>query len=179
MVKKQINVVNLSVEDMNEDERTQIKQIIEEEEKQEETIPKPKRKTPTRKTKVKEEEEVINETIPEPIPETVVESPKEEPTKKIKTVELVKCDKCNKEMTLRSLRYTHQKYCTNQVINRNEIPVKRQNRNAQQINYVKEKPDKTEIAITPNAVELHLQKIREDKLKQKQEKIKKLISNIA
>jgi hypothetical protein len=56
--------------------------------------PKPKRAPP--KPKVKEE-------LPPP-----PESPPPEPPKKEKALDqLVKCDKCNKEMKLKSLRYSH------------------------------------------------------------------------
>ena len=178
MVKKNINVVNLSddkpIEDTKEeinnenDERTQIKEAIEQEEEQQEEKPKPKRKTPTKKTKVKEEPVI------EPVQEPIVESPKEatpkQPEKKIKTVELHKCDKCNKEMTLRALRYTHPKYCTNTEINRNEIPVKRQVKPTTIINNV--------VEITPDIIENHLRKVKENKLKDRQDKINKLISKI-
>lgn len=183
MVKKQINVVSLEdfrpVEEItpnSDDERTQIKEAIQLEEEQltkgveqqqlQEEKPKPKRKTPTKKTKVKEENIVE---------EPVVESPKEptpkQPEKKIKTVELHRCDKCNKEMTLRALRYTHPKYCTGKEIIRNEVPVKRQVKSATVINNV--------VEITPDVIENHLRKVKENKLKERQEKISKLISKIA
>ena len=177
MVKKQIHVVSLSdikpIEDTKEDERTQIKQAIEQEERQQpqqevdEPKPKPKRKTPPKKTKVKEDVEDTKGTEP------LVESPKEatpkQSEKKIKTVELHKCDKCSKEMTLRTLRYTHPKYCTGVEINRNEVPVKRQVKPI--INNV--------VEITPDIIENHLRKVKENKLKERQERISKLVSKIA
>ena len=46
----------------------------------------------------------------------------------MKVVELVKCEKCNKEMTRKTLRYTHPKMCHEKVIDRNEIPVEERNK---------------------------------------------------
>jgi len=60
-----------------------------------------------------------------------IEEPKEEiveetkPNKVKKVVELVKCEKCNKMMTQKSLRYSHEKMCKGQVVDINELPVKR------------------------------------------------------
>lgn len=180
MVKKQINVVHLSevkpIED-NQDEREVIKQTIEQEEQlisdvvipEEAPKEKPKRKTPTKKTKVIEEENKI-ESIPEPVVET---SPKEiikQPEKKIKTIELHKCEKCNKEMTQRALRYTHPQYCTGQEVKRTDVPVKRQAKPTKIVNDV--------VEITPDILENHLRKVKENKLKERQEKISKLVAKI-
>ena len=156
----------------------QIKQAIEEEEKQYEEQPKPKqkRKTPIKKTQAKEENvEPIVEQVEEPDVEAKEEAPKEatpkQREKKIKTVELHKCEKCNKEMTQRALRYTHPQYCTGREVNRNEVPVKRQTPPATIINNV--------VEITPDIIESHLRKVKENKFKERQEKISKLISKIA
>ena len=88
MVKKQINVVYLSdvkpiddniQEDVKneDDERTIIKEAIEQEEKQEESKHKPKRKTPTKKTKVQEEEQPPIELSSKVEPEKHLRSVKE------------------------------------------------------------------------------------------------------
>ena len=83
---------------------------------------KPKRKTPTKKTKVDKPPEIVA-----PVEDSPKEStPKQKPDKKMKTLEMFKCDKCNKEMTANALRYTHPKYCTGREIIREEVPVKRQ-----------------------------------------------------
>ena len=181
-------------EHMNDesDERAQIKQAIEEEETQyeeqpsvagflnsvgvEQPKPKQKRKTPIKKTQAKEENvEPIVEQVEELVVEAKEEAPKEatpkQREKKIKTVELHKCEKCNKEMTQRALRYTHPQYCTGREVNRNEVPVKRQTKPATIINNV--------VEITPDIIENHLRKVKENKLKERQEKISKLISKIA
>ena len=47
----------------------------------------------------------------------------EEPKKKVKTLEQVQCDTCEKDMTKRTLRYHHK--CPGEVIKREEIPVKK------------------------------------------------------
>jgi len=85
---------------------------------------KPKRKAQPKKIKVKEIEEVKLEETPINIPEEPKESI-EEPTKqkKVKTLEQVKCDTCEKDMTKRTLRYHHK--CPGEVIKREEIPVKK------------------------------------------------------
>ena len=82
---------------------------------QDEVKVKPKRKAQPKKIKVKEIEEV-KEQIPNNIPE-------EEPKNKVKTLEQVKCDTCEKDMTKRTLRYHHK--CPGEVIKREEIPVKK------------------------------------------------------
>ena len=74
----------------------------------------------------------------------VVEQPKEEPKEepkevpqtdssptkqKIKkVVELVNCPKCDKQLSEKSLRYSHEKSCPGQKIDRSEIPVKRRSK---------------------------------------------------
>ena len=104
----------------------------------EEVAPTPKRKTRTRKPKaVPDTSDIINmveklQTNPSPqieqTPEPALESPRVQPElkpgKKIKVVEMVSCPKCNKEMNKKSLRYSHEKTCTGNVITE-EKPVKR------------------------------------------------------
>ena len=63
---------------------------------------------------------------------------------------MFKCDKCNKEMTANALRYTHPKYCTGREIIREEVPVKRQNKQPTIINNI--------VEITPDIIESHLKK---------------------
>ena len=82
---------------------------------------KPKRKAQPKKIKVQEIEEVKEQT-PTNIPEETKEI-KEEPKNKVKTLEQVKCDTCEKDMTKRTLRYHHK--CPGEVIKREEIPVKK------------------------------------------------------
>ena len=45
--------------------------------------------------------------------------------KRKKTVELVKCGKCDKELTKRTLRYDHEKTCPGEPDSRESVPVKR------------------------------------------------------
>ena len=192
MVKKQINVVSLShikpIEDAEEDtikdndERAQIVANIKDvEDIKEQTIetieeakPKTKRKTPTKTAKVIEEHipvqlanqvlEPPNEIVPESTP--VVETKE----KKIRTVELHKCGKCNKELTQRALRYTHPKFCPGQEINRYDVPVKRQAKTSKIVDNVLE--------IRPDIIENHFKIIKENKLKERQDKISKLVAKI-
>jgi hypothetical protein len=87
-----------------------------------EEIPKPKSK-PKAKPRVKKQ--------PIEIKEEVKEEPKEEPKpevkpEKVKTVvELVPCPKCNKMLSQKSLRYSHEKNCPGEVVKTEELPVKR------------------------------------------------------
>ena len=80
---------------------------------------KAKRKAQPKKIEVKEISEVE-------APINIPEEPKEiteEPTKKVKTLEQVQCDTCEKEMTKRTLRYHHK--CPGEVVKREELPVKK------------------------------------------------------
>ena len=60
-------------------------------------------------------------------PSQPVEETKEEvKTEKIKkVVEQVKCKKCNKSMTPKTLRYSHEQNCSGEVVNTEDLPVKR------------------------------------------------------
>ena len=42
-----------------------------------------------------------------------------------KVVELIPCPKCNKMMSQKSLRYTHEKNCKGEVVDTQDLPVKR------------------------------------------------------
>ena len=191
MPRKQINVVSLSpldkveqVEEVdvpsNEDEINQIKEAIKEKEAQQEPSleeqpllePKPKRKPQVRKPKVVEE---FVEEPPKPV-EPVVEV-KDEPQKKIKTLEIVKCDKCNKEMTKRTLRYDHPKTCKGAPVNREEIPVQKRAKPVAPPKVV----EQTSLGIPDDIIEQEVKKrlnnsIQERmrmKIQQKEERIKK------
>jgi hypothetical protein len=87
-----------------------------------ETKVKPKRKAKPKKIEVKEIEEVKEEQAPTPPPQETKEN-SEEHKNKVKTLEQVKCDTCEKEMTKRTLRYHHK--CPGTVIKREELPVKK------------------------------------------------------
>lgn len=197
MVKKQINVVNLTEgrditeqanEEINREEAEQLNQIKEEIKKEEEVIPiepptdvKPKRKAAPRKKK-----EVVEEAPPE-ITQPEEEKPVEKPNK-VKTVELVNCPKCKKEMTKRTLRYDHEKTCPGEPIVREAIPVKRR-APVKKEKEVEKKPEevKTPTEIPNEIIEREVNKrltmTAQERLQQrmrlKDEKIKKLASQIA
>ena len=180
---KKIHVVDLSapgekveeVESDNNDDKDEVSQIkeaikIEEEEEEqqqqiEEPKPKPKRKAAAKKIKV----EPIIEPEPEPVKEP---EPEPEPKVETKIDELVKCPNCEKQMTKRTLRYNH-KTCPGKKIDRNEIPVKKREKTVVETN----------ISIPEEIIEKEVNKRIQDKLLQKirvkEEKIKKLSSQIA
>ena len=203
---KKINVVSLSdiktaeedTLESNNDERNQITEAIKEEESlnppvvedirevqpMEEVKTKPKRKPASKKTKVIEEESVVVEPVVQPVVETVVEVKEEAPQKKVKTLELVKCEKCNKEMTKRTLRYDHDKTCKGAPIKREDIPVQKR---AKKTNSPKQQqtPPKTIIPehIIEQEIKKRIQSSLQDRVQQrmklKEERIKKLSANIA
>jgi len=94
---------------------------------------KAKRKAQPKKIEVKEITEVKESEVSEakgasPLqaPINIPEEPKEiteELKKKVKTLEQVQCDTCEKEMTKRTLRYHHK--CPGEVVKREELPVKK------------------------------------------------------
>ena len=139
------------------DERSKIEAEVKSEENKTEPIEdKPKTKTKTKaaietyenntekpkRNKKKQEitENVNNDNVENNSVENIVENNNDdskvennnnanEKVKKIRTQELVKCEKCDKEMTQRTLRYCHDKVCPGKVIVREEIPVKKRTTN--------------------------------------------------
>ena len=91
-----------------------------------ETAPAPKQRA--KQTGRRSKKDVV-ELSPEVQPEVVqeVETVKEEPkTEKVKkVVEQVKCPKCDKMMSQKSLRYTHEQNCKGEVVKTEDLPVKR------------------------------------------------------
>ncbi len=92
--------------------------INNEEAKQEEAVEQP----------IEEVKEVGNEVVEEPPQETkevneeeAKEQPKEETTKVKAHDRMVRCEKCNKEMTYKNYRYGHQQRCQGGIENK---PVK-------------------------------------------------------
>ena len=79
--------------------------------------PKPKRKAASKKTVVEPVIEAEPETVkeveaePETVKEVEVETVKEVIQSKSEETQKVKCQHCNKEMTLKSLKYSHSKNC--------------------------------------------------------------------
>ena len=200
---KKINVVSLSdikpveendVDTNNDiDERNQITEAIKEEEElsppedvkpMEVEKPKPKRKPAPKKAKVVEEVAPVIETVVEEVkPEPVAE----QPPKKIKTLELVKCEKCGKEMTKRTLRYDHDKTCKGAPIKREDIPVQKRVKKLatpeQTPAVVATVPSATVPEGVEHVIEREVNKRIQDRLLQKvrvkEEKIKKLAALIA
>ena len=88
-----------------------------------EVIQKPKAKPRSKKKQTVETVEV-----PKPEVEPAKETPKPEvevSDKVTKVVEQVKCKKCDKTMTPKALRYTHEQNCKGKVVKTEEQPVKR------------------------------------------------------
>ena len=117
---------------------------------------------PKPKAKRKPKKEIIVEDLTAPVEE--LPPPVEElPKKNIKTLEQVECPKCEKPMTKTTLRYHHDKSCPGEKVNK-EKPVNKR--------VVKDK--------TPEVIEPITYKERlNQKIKIKQESIKKLAANIA
>jgi hypothetical protein len=200
MPKKQIHVVSLTPfekveedtpneitqdkEENTPDEITQIKEAIKEEEAEivetpVEATPKPKRKAAAKKKKIIEEYSEQPQAVePEPEPEI-----KEETPKKVKTLELVKCDKCNKEMTKRTLRYDHPKTCKGAPINREDIPVQKRVKPPTTQKVVEQTTQLIPNDIIEQEIKKRIQSSIQErmqlKLKQKEERIKKLAEKIA
>ena len=125
---------------------------------------KAKRKPQPKKIEVKD---IPEETTPVESKEIKAEEPKN----KVKTLEQVQCDTCEKEMTKRTLRYHHK--CPGEVVKREEVPVKKRVRKEtiKQDKDVEIKPEKQKL--TPVYHE-RLQKA----LEQRNQNIIKLASQI-
>ena len=116
---------------------------------------KPKRAPPKRKPQeIKEEEEQPKEP----------EQPKED----IKIVKLVKCDKCNKSLTAKSLKYSHK--CGNDQIVKQ--PSKKINET-----HTKISPPEITRTETKSTFPIYELNPKVQRLKEKQEKISRLIVN--
>ena len=198
MGKKQINVVSLSdikpteediqvndnCDNNTVDEVAQIKEAIKEEEMatpQPEEKAKPKRKPAAKKAKVEEEAPMVD------TPEPQTPEPEKQPEVNVKTVETFTCEKCGKgNLSKRTLRYTHPKVCPGQKVDRYEVPVKKQaapKKKTTPTKQIQPEINNTNITISEEIIQNEISKrfnnIREIKLKQKEEKIKKLAQNIA
>ena len=117
---------------------------------------KPKRAPPKRKPQeIKEEEEQPKEP----------EQPKED----IKIVKLVKCDKCNKSLTAKSLKYSHKCGNENQIVKQ---PSKKINETLTKIS-----PPEITRTETKSTFPIYELNPKVQRLKEKQEKISRLIVN--
>ncbi len=150
-----------------------------------------KPKKPARKSRAKPKETIIIEDV-KPIEEIkIVEEVKpieeEKPQKKIRTQELVQCPKCNKSLTQKSLRYFHEKSCPGVKIERENIPVKRRVKEDNDENKNKNIENKNIINIPEHIIENEVKKRIQntykdrmvEKMKLKEERIKKLSAQIA
>ena len=148
-------------------------------------VPKPKTKAKSKprpkKQPIKIEEEVKEEIKEEPKPEV-----KSEKVKKV--VELVPCPKCNKMLSQKSLRYSHEKNCPGEVVKTEELPVKRRVKKEQEQPIIKKKEIPTilnnnnnNIIDIPDNIKQELVKTitrQQIRLKQKEENFNKLKQNI-
>ena len=114
--------------------------------------------------------------------EPVVEVKEQTSPKKVKTLELVKCQKCNKEMTKRTLRYDHDKTCKGAPIKREDVPVQKRVKKV-----VEEKQPPPQVIIPEHIIEQEIKKRIQStvqdrvqqRMKLKEERIKKLSAHIA
>ena len=148
-----------------------------------EEVPKPKTKAKSKprpkKQPIKIEEEVKEEIKEEPKPEV-------KPEKVKKVVELIPCPKCNKMLSQKSLRYSHEKNCPGEVVKTEELPVKRRIKKEQEQPIIKKKEIPTilnnnNIIDIPDNIKQELVKTitrQQIRLKQKEDNFNKLKQNI-
>jgi len=161
MVKKikVVDVVSLESEARNEEQEPSVNEVHEVNEVNEADkvtnesainlnelpdIPKPKAKAkPRAKPKTKKEQievqpEIQEEPkVEEPKVEAKVEEKQEPKNGKVKKViEQVKCPKCDKLMSSKSLRYTHEQNCKGAVVKTEDLPVKRRLKKEQPTSHV-------------------------------------------
>ena len=154
--------------------KKQIPVVEEVEEVVEEVQPK---KRATKKNNI-----VVEEVVVKPV-EEVVKPVEEVKPKNIKTLELVNCDKCGKQMTKNTLRYHHDKNCPGLKVDKETLPVKK--RTVKQT--TNEQANDTVINIPKEVIENEVKKRIEntykdrinERLRVKQEKMQKLATQIA
>ena len=86
----------------------------------------------------------------------------------MKTLEMVDCEKCGKQMTKTTLRYHHDKTCPGEKVNKEKLPVKKR--------VVKDK-EQQPLIVEPKPT-TYRDRLNEQ-IKIKKEYIKKLATNIA
>ena len=126
MVKHEMKVIDVIEDKPPEINNEQIDEEPTKEEptKEEPTNEEPTKEEPTKPIKEKkprakrEKKEAIPEPTPEPKPEPTPEPEPEpipieevKPKKEQKILELVACDKCNRKMTAKTLKYSHEAIC--------------------------------------------------------------------
>ena len=150
-----------------------------------EEIPKPKVKAKS-KPRVKKQPIEIKEEVKEEVKEEI--KPEVKPEKIKKVVELIPCPKCNKMLSQKSLRYSHEKNCPGEVVKTEELPVKRRIKKEQEQPIIKKKEIPTilnnnnnNIIDIPDNIKQELVKTitrQQIRLKQKEENFNKLKQNI-
>ena len=94
---------------------------------------------------------------------------------------MVKCDKCSKEITKKTLRYFQEKTCPGETIDKETLPVKKRivkKANDENINNINIPQEVIENEVKKRIENTYKQRMA-DKLKQKEERIKKLATQIA
>jgi len=138
---------------------------------------KTKRTTKKNNIVIEDVKPVVEEIKPteeiKPVVEEIKPVVEEIKPKNIKTVELVACNKCNKQMTKNTLRYHHEKSCPGKPIDTQALPVKRRIKKEQPT-----KANKEEKAQVNNKQPTYRDKLNERNLKRK-ESISKLALQIA
>jgi hypothetical protein len=132
---------------------------------------------------VKPIEEVVEVVEVEQLTKVSSGTPKGVEPKNIKTLELVNCDKCGKQMTKNTLRYHHDKNCPGLKVDKETLPVKK--RTVKQT--TNEQANDTVINIPKEVIENEVKKRIEntykdrinERLRVKQEKMQKLATQIA
>ena len=126
---------NEVIPDIEPQQETTVEPVI-----QEETVIPPKKAKTKSKSKKKDVDvtpsevpELQTEAVPvveavtkiEEVPTLVSEEKVESKEKVKKVIEQVKCPKCDKMMSQKSLRYTHEQNCKGKVVKTEDLPVKR------------------------------------------------------
>lgn len=184
-IKKEVNNID-TYDDKNDNNEVEVIDNNNNNEIKEKKVRKPRA---TKKNIIVEEVKPIEEDKPviiEEVKPVVIEEvkPIEEEvksTKKIRTQELVECDKCSKQMTKKTLRYFHEKSCPGVVIDKETLPVKKRTikkDNVENINNINIPEEVIENEVKKRIEYRYQEKIKE-KLKKKEENIKKLAAQIA
>jgi len=160
---------NSNIDDDNNNNNTEVK---------EKKVRKPRA---TKKNIIVEEVKPIEEVIEEVKPiviEEVKPVEEEQPPKKVRTQELVECQKCSKQMTKKTLRYFHEKTCPGVVIDKETLPVKKRNIKKENVNNINIPEEVIENEVKKRIEYRYQEKIKEI-IKKKEENIKKLAAHIA
>ena len=177
MPRKKISVVNI---DENDNKNDDVIDVIE-----------PVNEPIEIKQEVIEKIETVEEPIETPpVEETAVTQP--ESTTKTRVQELIKCNKCNKMVTPKTLKYSHKNTCSGEEQNKKKTlpkpePVKiekpkTKSEPVQDIEDIKQPPklNRTmpdKIIITPEMMREHRQQIMRERTQLRQDNMKNLFAN--